>query len=73
MMLIVTSNKGLFSNLFEGSQNKFHQKTNFICCSSRMLNLSQNSEILGLHSGANMKLSTKSAVLANCLKTIDFP
>ena len=36
------------------------------------MNCGQNSEILSLHFGDNVKLGTQHAILANYLKIIDF-
>ena len=40
---------------------------------SRKVNFDQNSEFLGLHFCANIKLCAQPSILANCLKIIDFP
>ena len=47
-------------------------KMNFISCSSRKVNYGQNSESLGVHFCANMKLHAHPAILANCLNISNF-
>ena len=61
--------------LFIGCKNHLIMtdfKMNFICCSSRDVNLYQISENLILHFCASTKLCIHPATQANSLKTIDF-
>ena len=50
---------------FEGIRRDGKFKTNFVSCSSRKINLSQNSEIPILHFCTSMSLTN-----ANCLKVL---